>query len=180
MICAGGEEVTPDGDGVPSLYTMGVQMARIIRFAGATRDIWTVLPHSLVVMSLMPEEYAIHGLMHDVPEICTGDVPTPWKTKAAEAYEARLLDRIYEHYGLPALTKEAHEAVRQADRKALAAEAHVLGHPAAQRFWPEVDDDAVLLVTQLIENVHPYMTMPHIAGEIFEKAYEECRRVGVA
>lgn len=179
MICAGGEEVTPTGVGVPSLHTMGVQMARIIRFAGATRDIWTVLPHSLVVMALMPEEYAIHGLMHDVPEICTGDVPTPWKSKAAESNEAMLLDRIYKHYDIPPLTKEASKAVKEADMKALAAEAHVLGHPAAHAVWPEYDEEAAELVSKLMSGVHQFMLLSNVAGETFEEAYEKCKEVSV-
>lgn len=175
MICAGGEDVRPDNEGVPSIATMGKQLGRLVRFAGSTRDMWTVLTHSLVVASIMPEKYAIHGLMHDVPEMCTGDVPTPWKTKAAEAREAALLDRIYRHYGIPSVTKEAHLAVKKADVMALHAEAHVLGHPEPTAFSKDYDKETADLVLGMVENVLQFMMMPELAGEIFEEAFRQCQ-----
>lgn len=175
MICYQGEYVTPENDEVPNLFSMGVHLGRINRFGGAASDIYSVLQHTLVVMALLPDEYAIHGLFHDVPEMCCSDVPTPWKTKAAEAQEAQLLSRIYKAYGLPSLTKEAARLVHEADIKARIAEAFVLNHPGAMKIANGVEPDelALDLTSKMVENTQRFQ-IADIAGDVFEQAYAAC------
>jgi hypothetical protein len=177
VICFNGEDVRPENNGVPQIESMGVHLGRIMRFGGGTRDIYSVLCHTLVVMAIMPEEFAIHGLFHDVPEMCCSDVPTPWKTPQALDNERILLDRIYRHYKLPAYySVPAVAALEHADRAALAAEAHVLGHPKAKEYWPTYEPEVARLTSAMAENVHRFM-IADVASQVFQEAYEACLQV---
>lgn len=185
MICYLGEEVWPDDQGSPSLYSIGVALGRIPRFCGHTREYYPVLAHVLTVAAIMPPEYALFGLLHDAPEACVSDVPTPWKTAAAKAQEAILIERIYKAQGLTwPLSEEAQEAVDKADRICLYAEAHAIGHPAASPDWKgragvwpdEYDQDAYDLTLYHLENAPKYLH-PEIAGPIFEQAFEHYYRL---
>ena len=51
--------------------------------------------------------------------------------------------------------------------QALAAEAHVLGHPATAEFWPETDRNAVILKEALLEQC-PDFIQAHVGGHIYE------------
>ncbi len=174
MICYQGEEVWPYGKGAPSLYSIGVALGRIPRFCGHTRDFYPVLGHVLTVAAILPPEYALYGLLHDAPEACVSDVPTPWKTVAARKREHKLLKRIYKSQGLEwPLTQAAQQAVDDADRTCLVAEAHAVGHPAAERIWgpvEEADQDAYQLSLYHLENAAKYL-IPEISGPIYEQAY---------
>ncbi len=128
MITHGGERVYVDDNGVPSLHTIGWSLSRIARFNGHTEHYYPVLAHVLVVASLLPAKAAVYGLIHDAPEICCSDVPTPWKTKAAKKREARLMKRLCKSLDLPYPFPEDVEAmVAHADMQALIAEYQVLG-----------------------------------------------------
>lgn len=128
MITHGGERVYADDNGVPSIETIGWSQARIARFNGHTEQYYPVLAHSLVVANLLPARAGIFGLIHDAPEVCCADVPSPWKTKAAKRREARLLKRMCKEWELPYPFPEDIEAlVAHADMKALTAEYHVCG-----------------------------------------------------
>jgi len=185
MITYQGERVAPDGDGAPNLYTLGVSLGRVARFCGHTKHFYTVLGHSLTVAAILPAEYGIYGLMHDTPEACVADVPTPWKSQVARNREHRLLKRIYAKH-LPDLwpiPDDAEEHVDLADRLALVAEAHTLEHPAAAELWPEEpDEDAVTLTLYHMEKTMSFL-VPEIAGPIFVeavKSYVEKRNRSLA
>lgn len=142
MITYTGESVWPKGSehgdtGVPSLYSIGVGLGRMPRFAGQTKILYSVLQHSFVVADLVMPEHRIYALLHDAPEAIVGDVPTAWKTSAAKAHEEDLLKRISESLGIAwPWPRQAIIDVGYADRLALAAEAHVLGHAEAEKWWP--------------------------------------------
>lgn len=154
MITITGESIWPKGNehgdtGVPSLYSIGVGLGRTVRFSGQTRLFYTVLQHTLVVAELLPIEFRIHGLLHDAPEAIVGDVPTTWKTDAARDCEDDLQLRIYESLGLKLPSVTVYDLLHEADADALAAEAHVLGHAEAGKWWPwdEVNTKAYELTT---------------------------------
>jgi hypothetical protein len=179
VICYQGEEVWPDNEGSPSLYSIGVSLGRVARFAGHTKYFYTVLPHVLTVAAIMPEEYAIYGLLHDAPEACVSDVPSPWKTQAAKAQESILIERIYKANGLEwPISAEAQAAVDLADHVVLVAEAHAIGHPAADPDWtgrPDVwpkepDADAYEITLYHLDNIPQYLNA-EIAGPIYEQAF---------
>jgi hypothetical protein len=187
MITYGGERVYANDDGVPSLHTIGVSLGRIARFNGHTAEWYPVLPHVLVVASLLPDNAALYGLIHDAPEVCCADVPSPWKTKAAKAREARLLKRMYRAWGLKWPLGERIEAqVAEADMKALTAEFHVLGGATpvqgiAQPRWEaplfaEPDPHAVELTSMYLD-LAPNFLRAEVAGPMFEEAFSHYKGI---
>lgn len=173
MICYKGERVTLT-TGSPGLYTMGVSLARIFRFAGHTEYIYSVLAHSFVVASLMPPKLGVYGLVHDTPEVLVSDVPTPMKSQVARNREHALLQRIYMANGLPwPLTEEITQAIEEADHTALIAEAHVLKHPGAQAQWgTEYDADAAKLTKKYMKKTIDWLDAD-VAGPLFVKEFKK-------
>lgn len=171
MICYNGEAVWPHDKGVPSLNSLGVQMGRIVRFAGGTREWYCVLAHSLVVAQLLPDRSAIYGLMHDTAEACCSDVPTPWKTQAAVRREHMLLKRIWKAYDLKPPTEKIQSEVDWADRQALWAEAYVLGHPTAETWAKKPGHIAMSLTAVMLDQAINFIR-PEVSGPMFEQAFE--------
>jgi hypothetical protein len=142
VITVTGESVWPRGSehgdqGAPSLRAIGVGLARTVRFAGQTSRFYTVLAHTFTVAELLPEELHAYALLHDAPEAIVGDVSATWKTDDHRAAEDDLLERISRSVGLPwPWAHDVWAAVKVADETALAAEAHVLGHVEAEKWWP--------------------------------------------
>ena len=174
MITYSNRAVFPAGTGAPSLEDIAVGLGRIPRFAGQTRDWYPVLGHILVVSRIIDPKYALHGLLHDATEAVVSDVPTPWKTVAAKRREQMLLKRIYKSLDLEMPDAEAQEAVANADRTALAAEAHVLGHAAASHIWPVYDMDAYSQTCEQLGVCRSYINHK-VAIEVFTSAYEQLR-----
>ncbi len=187
MITYGGPRVYANDDGVPSLYGIGVSLGRIARFNGHTEYWYPVLSHVLTVAALLPENASLAGLIHDAPEVCCADVPSPWKTKAAKNREHRLLARMYRAWGLKWPIDERIEAqVAEADMAALTAEYHVLGgfeptEGKAQQRWEaplfaEPDPLAVELTTAHLE-LAPNFIRADVAGPMFEEAFSHYKGI---
>lgn len=149
MITQSGRDVWPEF-GAPSLDDIAIGLGRICRFAGQTKHWYSVLDHTFVVVDLVAPEYRIHALLHDAPEAVVSDVPSTWKSRAAERNEKLLLERIYREHDLAWPSFAARKAVKAADLLALAAEAHVLGHSAAEKYWPTADvDERAIIATKM-------------------------------
>lgn len=146
MITQSGQSIWPKrskfyaGDNVvPSIEDIGFGLSRIVRFAGQTKRFYNVLNHTLTVADIVPKEFMMPALLHDAPEAVVSDVPSPWKTQAAKDYEHELLERMTKvHWGEDRWpwSDEERDVIAQADYIALAAEAHVLGHAEAEKWWP--------------------------------------------
>jgi hypothetical protein len=170
-----GERVYPDNNGFPTPYTVGVSLGRIARFNGNTQHYYNVLGHVLVVARMLPDESALYGLLHDAPEACCADVPTPWKTQVARNREHRLLERIYKGWELDwPIPDHIQEQVDWADAQALAAEAHVLGHPAADEFWPNPDQGVMEATATMLDQCLNFLR-PDVSGPMFEQALAHYR-----
>lgn len=114
-----GRLVTPTNMGVPHPRDMAVQLGRIPRYAGATVGWWSVLHHlytcsqlvqqvatrdvllvegraDLGLVSTEVKELAV--LLHEIDEVCTGDVPTPWKPIEFRRQSDPLQARAYTCY----------------------------------------------------------------------------------
>lgn len=145
---ASGIRVAPGAIGTPTVGDIAQGLGRQYRFAGQTRIAYPVLAHSLVVANLvyhttLDEKAAACALLHDAPEAFMGDVPTPWKPDEFAANERTVLAKILVGVGLTmAEYDERYWAIKAADRLALAAEAHLLGHPAAEKHWPDAGHDS--------------------------------------
>ena len=161
----------PHDDDFPDLYSIGVSLGRMPRFAGHTKELYTVLGHVLTVAAIMPPKYGILGLLHDSQESIVGDVPTPWKTSSAEALEVELQERIFRGYGLKwPVPDRIWAEVKKADRIALGAEAHVAGHPEAEYWWPEYNQNAAEITSFHLQHVSS-MLCAGISGPIYEEAF---------
>lgn len=127
----------------PSIEDIAVGLGRQSRFAGQTREFYTVLCHSLVSGQLAEEFYPDEpGLprymrLHDGHESMISDVPTTWKSDRTRQDEAELDRRIFEEHDVPKLDEAQHAIFKLIDYACLAAEAHALGHSEAERWWPK-------------------------------------------
>lgn len=143
MITHSGQAMYPKGTQqhdpsiCPSIADIARGLGRMVRFAGQTRDYYTVLCHTLTVGQITTPEARIYSLLHDAPESIVADVPSTWKTNAAVVRENELMTIICHANGIAwPPPPDLWEKVKQADAAALAAEAHVLGHSQAEKHWP--------------------------------------------
>lgn len=150
MITYTGREVFPSWtnqgdvstDVGPSVEDIAVGLGRQSRFAGQTRELYTVICHSLVTAEVADKFYPGNDalrrymLLHDAHEAIIGDVPTTWKRPSTKEDEADLDRRIAEDLGVEKLSEEDFALFKMIDYAALAAEAHALGHSQAEKWWP--------------------------------------------
>ena len=85
-------------DGAPSLLDMAVSLSREGRYAGAGFRFCPVALHCFAVCDLLPDLLKWDGLVHDSPEVITGDTPKPAKTDEIEAFDEELLTSIYKSF----------------------------------------------------------------------------------
>jgi len=109
-------------------------LSRICRFGGHCEAFYSVAQHSYLVSFLVPEQLALHGLLHDAAEAYCGDMVEPMKRclreKAAGArlrsdfdqIEAGIELVIARRFGLAPLTDLQKGAIKAADLVALATE----------------------------------------------------------
>lgn len=141
MITYCGNQVVPGGSGGPSETDLAVAMCRITRYAGA---LWC----PLAVHSILVAEFAflarnddllwVHALLHDAHECVTGEVTGYWKPREMKEAERDLDARILAHLRLSAERHREYAApIKEADQKALCAEATTLGLPGWVDFHRE-------------------------------------------
>lgn len=172
MFMYNGELVTPKNNKAPSISSVGIGLGRIPRFGGQTEEWYPVLAHVIVCALMAPPEEAIHLLLHDAPEVCVSDVPTPWKTAAARKREDMILSRIYRDLGLKwPLSKKSLAKVKEIDAKALAAEAHALGHPKASH-WPTYDQNFYDKTIEQLQYAGQFRR-PDVASKVYEGLVEQ-------
>jgi hypothetical protein len=163
-------------DVAPSLMDIAISLSREGRYAGAGMRWWPVALHTFVVCDLLPAGLRIHGLLHDSPEVVTGDVPKPAKTNAIELLEETLLKSIYRQFSLPFPTEETRGLVKQADRNTFRGEIYTVGTQALQETHvrcPEAEE----LVYKYV-NMYTYEDMLDAGGRVpieFMRRYREYR-----
>ncbi len=97
-------------------YWIGIGLSRIARFSGnGTRSV-NVAQHSRNLSLAVGDDLDLQraALMHDVPELFTGDVPSPVKRLCPDLMEIdrRIIARISKVYQIPLA---AFEAIHEAD-----------------------------------------------------------------
>lgn len=109
-------------------------LAHTCRFNGRTRDFYSVAQHSYMVSYIVPEQYALQGLLHDAAEAFIGDVTTPLKRLLPDykALEKRIEAVVLGAFGI---SPDLHASVKEADLIMLATEKRFLMPPTAEN-WP--------------------------------------------
>jgi uncharacterized protein len=102
------------------------------RFAGHTREFYSVAQHSVIVASIVPPEHSFWALMHDASEAYLVDFPRPIKDASRlgdeyKAIESNLMRTICRRFLLPL---NEPECIREADNRVLMTEARDLLRPA--------------------------------------------------
>ena len=78
-------------------------LAMNCRFNGHLKVFYSVGEHSVLVSKLVPEEFALWGLLHDITEAFVPDVPRPFKSliHGFEEFEDKLAEKVSEHFEMP-------------------------------------------------------------------------------
>lgn len=109
-----------------------------VRWAGHTRQPFSVAQHSVLVSQLVPESEGLWGLLHDASEAYLVDVPRLIKRlttmQAYRVAEQVLQQAIYHRFGL--VGGEEPPSVKTADLLMMVAEAQDL-LPSLHHGWPE-------------------------------------------
>ena len=136
------------------------------RFNGQTREFYSVAQHSLMVMSLVPQELQFSALLHDAAEAYLGDMVKPLKNLFPEfsVIEARVMEIIGHRFGLDLTHLDP--AIKQADLIALATEKRDL-MPHSVETWSYLQGVFPLPLTIQAMN-------PQEAKIAFLDAFNEC------
>ena len=143
--------------GAPSLLDIAISLSREGRFAGAGRRFFSVALHTFVVCDLLPEELQFDGLLHDSPEVITGDTPKPAKTAEIEMFEEELLRSNYAEHGVTFPNSNVRALVKEADRKAFRGEIYTTGNVALQEFYPPCPEAEELIFKYVKEYTYEDM-----------------------
>lgn len=108
-------------------------LSKICRFAGHTKQFYSVAQHSMHVASLVSylggtKEEILQALLHDAPEAYVVDVPTPLKRLLGSAYdftEMKVWHAISDLFGV---SRELSNLVHHADKLMVSVEAEQLLH----------------------------------------------------
>ena len=91
------------------LKAVGTALSRVNRYGGKGLFPISVARHLVMLGVMAPGHLCLAALIHDIPEIFTGEVPRPHKQLCPDfqALEDRITVRLFDSFGLdPALMKE--------------------------------------------------------------------------
>ncbi|MEE8607951.1 MAG: hypothetical protein V3S55_10110 [Nitrospiraceae bacterium] len=125
-------------ESVPSFREIAERLSLIQRWNGRTTIPWTVLQHTILAATLLPDDALPHlrltVLLHDAAEGWTGDIPRGFKCPEQVDLENDILAEIYlGHRLVPVWTQSVKRSVRYVDDFAAMAEAQCFCHPVERR-----------------------------------------------
>lgn len=124
-------------ESAPSLRDIAERLSLVQRWNGRTTVPWSVLQHSILAASLLPDTASpylrLTVLMHDAAEGWTGDIPRPFKCPEQAALEREILAEIYEGLKLVAPPQHIKAELRKVDDLTALVEAQCLCRPAERR-----------------------------------------------
>ena len=150
--------------GAPSLFDMAISLSREGRFAGAGQRFFPVALHSFCVADLLPPELQFDGLMHDNPEVITGDTPKPAKTDEIEQFEIELSDAAYKSWGIHPPNPVEHSMIKGADRMVFRGEVYTVGNIWLQEFHQPCPEAEELIFKYVKE--YTYEDMLEASGRV--------------
>lgn len=118
-------------------------LSNISRFGGHCSSRWSVAQHSMLVASLVEEQYPggdwrLTALLHDAAEAYLGDIPTPLKRLVAYApirnAEDRAKEVIADVFGFSVKAFEATE-IQESDHLACSLEREFFMAPGNEEHW---------------------------------------------
>lgn len=137
----------PDADDI-DIHDIALSLSRICRFAGKTRDFYSVAEHCVHISRRVPPEAALAALLHDASEAYLGDVTRPLK---ALLPDYRRIERRVERAIEQAFGVDLHlDCIKAQDIDMAIIEAHRL-MPADKWYWGSAPDQP----RQRIECWHP-------------------------
>ncbi len=119
----------PDADGLP-VEDVARSLAYQPRWCGATTRFYSVAEHSVMVSTLVPEEFAYDGLWHDCVEAISGDWPSPLKEHLGRDEIKRKMEPIESAFERRFGYRSHLPEVKKADLIAMATELRDLLPPA--------------------------------------------------
>lgn len=136
-----------------SPFQIGKCLARIARYAGDSPKFYTVFQHSLIVAELLPAHLQCHGLIHDLSEAWTSDLPSIYKHDEFRKVEHELLKSFYQEQHLVLPTPAEHDLIKTADTRALIGEIYSgAGKTSLRAVFLDRDFEAEQLTQQVIDN----------------------------
>ncbi len=150
--------------GAPSLLDTAVSLSREGRFAGAGQRFFPVALHSFCVADLLPSHIQFDGLMHDNPEVITGDTPKPAKTDEIEAFEKELSAAAYKFHGITPPDDVQHAQIKAADRMVFRGEIYTVGNLTLQEFYAPCPKAEELIFKYVKE--YTYEDMLEVSGRV--------------
>lgn len=142
-------------------------LANVCRYCGHVREFFSVAQHSVMVSQLVPQQYAMMGLLHDASEAFIGDVAKPLKELLPDykQVEARIEEFVLSRFGIDAHAMPPD--IKRADMIALLTEQRDLMH------GPDPEIMERFSVEPLVETIVPLQ--PKEAKELFLDRYREIR-----
>jgi hypothetical protein len=153
---------------VIDLFDIANALSNLCRFNGHTSSFYSVAQHSVLVSHLVPQEFAMAGLLHDAAEAYVGDMTRPLKNLLPwyKKIERDVEQVIFSFFGLP---PDLPACVKDADLKMLSTEQRDL--------MPAHDDEWALIsgIEPLSAIIEPWT--PREARSKFIDRYQEITSV---
>ena len=125
------QRITPDDI---SILDIAHSLSNLCRFAGHTREFYSVAQHSVRVAMALPPELRLAGLLHDATEAYVVDLPRPIKALLQDykKLEARVWEAISFRFGV---ARFEHPLIKEMDNRALRTEwEELMRHPLPMEF----------------------------------------------
>jgi len=137
------QRITPDDI---CILDIAHSLSNLCRFAGHTREYYSVAQHSVRVALVLPPELRLAGLLHDATEAYVVDLPRPVKRllPGYKRIEANVWEAISFRFGI---TGFAHPLIKEADDRALRTEwEELMRHPLPSELkgFPRLPPEAPL------------------------------------